>query len=136
MDQDAEQLRLLSIFHYVVGGLMALFACIPIIHLLVGLFMIFGSSVHRHGASQPPMFIGIFFVLIALAFIVFGWTLAILTLLAGRSLNGRRRYTFCFVIACLLCSFAPFGTVLGVFTIIVLLRPSVKKLFGCPVAPA
>ena len=27
VSQDGEHLRLLSIFHYVVGGLMALFAC-------------------------------------------------------------------------------------------------------------
>jgi hypothetical protein len=28
------------------------------------------------------------------------------------------------------CMFMPFGTVLGVFTIVVLLRDSVKELFG------
>jgi hypothetical protein len=28
------------------------------------------------------------------------------------------------------CIFIPFGTVLGVFTIIVLMRPTVKELFG------
>ena len=113
---------------------MALFACIPIIHLVIGLFIIFGANPHRHGGTPPPAFVGIFFVLIAAVFIILGWTLAVLTLCAGRSLSQRRRYTFCFVIACILCAFAPFGTVLGVFTIIVLMRPSVKKLFGYPVA--
>jgi hypothetical protein len=34
------------------------------------------------------------------------------------------------VIAALLCMFMPFGTVLGVFTIIVLVRDSVKALFN------
>lgn len=33
--KDLEHLRLLSIFHYVVGGLIALFACFPIIHLMM-----------------------------------------------------------------------------------------------------
>jgi hypothetical protein len=32
--------------------------------------------------------------------------------------------------AAISCIFMPFGTVLGVFTIIVLLRPSVKELFA------
>ena len=32
------------------------------------------------------------------------------------------------------CIFMPVGTVLGVFTIIVLVRNSVKALFGMPVA--
>jgi hypothetical protein len=49
--------------------------------------------------------------------------------LAGRNLAQQRRYTFCLVIAGLLCIFIPFGTVLGVFTIVVLVRPSVKALF-------
>jgi hypothetical protein len=35
----------------------------------------------------------------------------------------------CFVVAAIECIFMPFGTVLGVFTIIVLSRPSVKALF-------
>jgi hypothetical protein len=34
-----------------------------------------------------------------------------------------------FVIACIECLFMPFGTILGVFTLIVLSRESVKKLF-------
>jgi hypothetical protein len=33
------------------------------------------------------------------------------------------------VIAAIQCAFTPFGTVLGVFTLIVLVRPSVKALF-------
>ena len=34
------------------------------------------------------------------------------------------------IVAGLECMMMPFGTVLGVFTIIVLLRPSVRQLFG------
>jgi hypothetical protein len=36
---------------------------------------------------------------------------------------------FCLVMASITCMFMPFGTVLGVFTLIVLMRPSVKPLF-------
>jgi hypothetical protein len=39
-------------------------------------------------------------------------------------------YTICFVMACGECMFMPFGTVLGVFTILVLNRQSVKGLFA------
>ena len=41
----------------------------------------------------------------------------------------------CIVMAALACLSMPFGTVLGVFTIIVLARPSVQALFSRPVAP-
>jgi hypothetical protein len=30
---DEQHLQLLAIFHYVVGGMTALFACMPLIHL-------------------------------------------------------------------------------------------------------
>ena len=56
--------------------------------------------------------------------------------LAGRYLARRERYTFCLVVAGVECMFMPFGTVLGVFTIIVLSRPSVKDLFGALPAAA
>jgi hypothetical protein len=35
MDQDTEQLRLLSIFHYIVAGLAALFSFFPLLYTLV-----------------------------------------------------------------------------------------------------
>jgi hypothetical protein len=37
---------------------------------------------------------------------------------------------FCLVMGGVECLFMPFGTVLGVFTIIVLMREPVKQLFG------
>jgi len=58
-----------------------------------------------------------------------GWTLAVCMLIAGRNLAKRRHHTFCLVVAAISCIFMPFGTILGVLTIIVLMRPSVKGLF-------
>jgi len=49
---------------------------------------------------------------------------------AGRSLSRRKHYWFAFVVGCIECIFVPFGTILGVFTIIVLSRESVKTLFS------
>jgi hypothetical protein len=77
---------------------------------------------------------GWFFVGFAAIMILFGWAFAFCMILAGRSLAARRRYTFCIVMAAIGCLFMPFGTVLGVFSVIVLLRPSVKELFIHPAA--
>ena len=52
-----------------------------------------------------------------------------LFVLAGRNLARRRRYLFCQVVAGVGCMFMPFGTVLGVFTLVVLSRPAVRNLF-------
>ena len=59
-----------------------------------------------------------------------GLAMATCVAIAGRRLAGHRSYTFCLVIAGIECAFSPFGTVLGVFTIVVLIRPSVKERFG------
>jgi hypothetical protein len=127
---DNEHLRLLSIFHYVLGGISAFFACIPIIHFVFGLVMIIAPHAFGHGKDQPPAFLGWFFVFFAIVIMVLGWTYAALVLIAGRSLAVRKRYTLCFIVACVECLWMPFGTVLGVFTIIVLNRASVKQLFN------
>ena len=39
MTQDDEHLRLLATFHYEVGGLAALIALLPIVHLVFGFFV-------------------------------------------------------------------------------------------------
>jgi len=116
----------------VVAGLMALFACIPFIHFFMGLALATGTFPDTDPEAQP---IGIFIMVFAGLFILAGWTLAVLIAYAGRSLQARRRYTYCLVMAGVECIFMPFGTVLGVFTIIVLMRDSVKEMFGRPVAP-
>jgi hypothetical protein len=139
MNQDLEHLRLLSIFHYIMGGIMAFFASIPLIHVAVGIFFMLAPRFLPHSAnhadSLPPAFLGLFFVIFGSLFMLLGWTLALLTILSGRNLARRTRPTFCFVVACLLCLWIPFGTVLGVFTIIVLNRESVKSLFAPPATP-
>ena len=130
MNQDLEHLRLLSIFHYVVAGIVGLFSCLPCLHLAMGIAMLAGAFEDGHG--QPPPIVGLIFVVIAIVMIVLGWAFAFCLYLAGRSLAGRVRYTFCLVMAALATAFMPFGTVLGVFTILVLVRPSVKELFLSP----
>lgn len=129
MTRDEEHLKLLSIFHYVVGGLAGLFALFPIFYLVIGLFLILAPEKLDGKEGPPPTFIGWIFVIIAAVFITIGWVFAALILMTGRFLAKRRHYMFCLVMGGVECIFTPFGLVLGVFTIIVLLRESVKQLF-------
>jgi hypothetical protein len=127
---DNEHLKLLSIFHYVKGGISAFFSCFFLIYLVFGLFFIFAPHVFGHGKDQPPAFMGWLFVFLGSLFLLFGWTFAALTLIAGRCIARRKHYTFCFVWACVDCLSIPFGTALGICTILVLKRPSVRELFN------
>jgi hypothetical protein len=125
-NQDEKNLDLLSMFHYILGGITALFGCFPLLHLGAGIAMLAGVF---DGPEVPPLFVGWFFVLFAGAFILFYWSMAILIIISGRRLKQRRSHTFCLVIAGIMCMNMPLGTVLGVFTIITLVKDSVKELF-------
>ena len=136
-NQDEEHLRLLATFHYVVAGLGALFACMPLMHVAMGVMMHTDPSFMGGGKSAPPpAFMGYFFIAMGGAFVLFGWAAAVCTFISGRFLAKRRKRMFSFVVAALLCMFFPFGTVLGVFTIIVLSRDSVQRLYEAPHSPA
>ena len=131
MDRDTEQLNLLAIFHYVVAGLAGIFSFFPLIYTTIGVIFIFAA---RHGTAKPgeelpPEFLGWIFAVLGLVLFVIGIAIAICILISGRSLALRKRYSFALVIACIECLFVPFGTILGVFTIVVLSRESVKALF-------
>jgi hypothetical protein len=138
MSQDREHLQLLAIFHYVVAGLAALFSFFPLLYTTVGVIFIFAA---RHGTAKPgeelpPEFLGWIFTVIGSALFLTGIAMAICILIAGRSLALRKRYSFVLVMACIECLFLPFGTILGVFTIVVLSRESVRELFSTTTAQA
>jgi hypothetical protein len=130
--KDEEHLRLLAVFHYIVAGIGALFACIPLLHVAMGVMMLMTPEVFdsgKQGAPQFPAFFGIFIIVFAGMFVLTGWAAAICTFISGLYLAKRRRRMFSFVMAALLCMFMPFGTVLGIFTIIVLSKESVQRLY-------
>lgn len=83
--------------------------------------------------GPPPDLVGWFFMAFAGGFIVLGLTVATCVALAGRFLARRKHYLFCLIVAGVTAAMCmPFGTMLGVFSIIVLVRPAVKEAFGYP----
>jgi len=130
VNKDVEHLRLLSIFHYIVGGLTCFFAFFPVIHLVLGIIAIVSPEKLADKSGQvPPPFFGWMFAILGGAAIILGLTYAICIILAGKFIARRTHYIFCLVIAGFSCLSFPFGTILGVFTFIVLFRPQVKEMF-------
>ena len=127
MNEDEQHLRLLSISHYVVAGLAGLFSLLPVFHLVIGLGLVSGSLETN---DEWGSVLGLFLAVIAVVMIAVGLCFAACLALAGRFLAARRNRTYCLVMACLACMFVPLGTVLGVLTIIVLMRDSVRDQFG------
>jgi hypothetical protein len=137
MNQDKEHLRLLAIFHYVVAGFAALVSFFPLLYSIVGVFLLYAAHQPGPGNQEPPpAFLGWIFIVLGALFFLAGVTMAICILIAGRCLSRRKGYAFALVMACVECLFIPFGTILGVFTIVALSRESVRTLFLTAQPPA
>ena len=127
---DIKDVELLALFHFIGAG----FALLAMGGVL--LHYAFFSSVMkdpeiwaRNPQAAPPqaLFEGLKWFYLAIG----GWfaTSLVLNVLAGFCLLRRKGRTFCFVVAAFDCLHMPIGTVLGIFTIIVLARDSVRDLF-------
>jgi hypothetical protein len=127
--QDEQHLDILVILHYVYGGLIALGGCVPLIYVFVGAMFVSGGIPPDSRGQGPPKEMGYFFIAFGLVLSLFLWALAGAIVASGRFLSQRKNWIYCIIIAGLECINMPLGTLLGVFTIIVLVRQSVKELF-------
>jgi hypothetical protein len=128
-DQDREHLRLLSIFYYIWAGFQSLGGLIGLAFIGVGAFFASSRQIAQSNNPPPPWFGAIFAGMGALLFVTVEG-MAALSFLTGRFLDRRQHHTFCVVISALNCMSLPLGTALGVFSILVLQRSSVKALFA------
>jgi hypothetical protein len=129
---DEEHLRLLAIGHYIVGGLYIAFASIFIFHFVFALMGAFHPEMFAHpGRPNPGPPDGMFTVMAWLlgCFIVLGCAFGGLNIYVGRCIKRRSRRALTLIVACLNTLAVPLGTILGVCTLLVLTRRSVKKLY-------
>ena len=130
---DYGHLKLLSIFHYVWGGFIALVSCVFVIHIVLGIVMLANPAAMNSGRPNnppPPAGLGLVFIGMGAVGVLVGWAVGGLNVFAGRSIAQRRRWLFVLIMAGINCLSVPFGTALGVFTFVVLLRDPVKARFG------
>ncbi|MGN7915865.1 hypothetical protein [Lysobacter sp. ESA13C] len=127
---DASQLRTLSILYYVLAGLNAfmLLSFVGVFAIIVALAPA-GPATSETSSGDSTMASGIAFGLILASF-VFSLACAGLQFMTARRLRERRSPRFCQIVAGLSCLSVPLGTLLGVFTFIVLARPSVQAQFA------
>jgi hypothetical protein len=126
---DDRHLSTLSILHFVGAGLAFLgLGFVGLHYALMG--TVFNNPELWKNATQPPP--ADFFAVFKWIYVVLAaWyvTSLALNLLAGIYLRRKAHRTFCFVVAGMNCLHMPLGTILGIFTIIVLARGSVAAAF-------
>jgi hypothetical protein len=122
---DQSSLNSLAIFHFVYAALIGLGGCIMLAVVLFG-FGLASSATHLRGGGIFAG--GVFMVVLGcLAAVLF--LKAFLVFYSGVSLRRAKNKTLSQVVACLCCLNFPMGTLLGVFTLITLGRPSVAALY-------
>ncbi len=126
---DSDQIKLLRVFHFVGAGLGYLGLLFIFAHFAAFRAILENPALLSN--KQPPPPPG-FFVAIKILYVLFGtWFVAsaVLNLLSGLFLSARKHRTFSLVVAALNCLHMPLGTILGVFTIVVLMRDSVRRSY-------
>jgi hypothetical protein len=145
--EDAEHLSALSIGHFILSAV-ALLGVVPtLIYGVAGAKLVdeFGSDLSMamgnipgqpgadpFGGGPDAMLqdLSTLLTTMIVALVVLGVVSAVHLLVVGVKIRQRRWWTFCYLTGWGECLMFPFGTILGIFTIIVLSRSSVKRLFG------
>ena len=123
---DEEHLRLLALFHYISGGMTLAFSLmfVVMIGFMSAMFSMVPPHAPQHGGPPPAMVFLLFF-----AFAGIGVLLGVLDIIVGRCISLRRARVFSLIVAIPGVIFIPYGTILSIFTLLVLDRRSVKKLY-------
>lgn len=115
---------------FLVKGVLNL--CLSILFIFYGCIgFILGAIIDTNETSTHLAFnLGWIFIAIGGIGLFFCIVLGVITLLASKYLKDIKNYNFIFVIAIINCLTGILGIVLGVFTLIELTKPEVKRLFN------
>lgn len=130
---DDEHLKLLSVGYLVSGGLTALFSLFGLFYAGMGLFML-AIALSQKSSSAPPVAAALLFGTVGLLFLAIFIVITVCKFRVASYLQQRRGRTFCLIVAALTAIAFPYGTMLSVFTFLVLCRPSVIARFNTPSA--
>ena len=128
---DADHVKLLAIFHFVLAGLSLAGLAFLFLHWMIMHSFMGNPALWKDAKGGPPP--AEFFAIFKWFYVFFGVvivTLGLGNLLSGWCLLKRRARMFSLVVAGVNCLGFPFGTALGVFTLIILLRESVIELYS------
>jgi hypothetical protein len=147
-----ERLRFLAIGYYVRGGVIIAFSSFLLIYVVmlsafsfipesnwkpsptptpsVSTFSSPTPAPHPSNSEAPPVIFLRIMAGIMGGVMLLGWIFGALTLYAGRSIQKRKHKALIYVMAAFNCMFIPYGTLLGVFTFIILGSPPAIQEFS------
>ena len=129
---NAARFRQLTVFHYVLSGLSLMGGVFLSLHYCV-MNMTFGHPDVPNGGQNVPFDTYQFFAAFRWFYIAMGLMMAVsvvINLASGYSLFRRKYRVFSIAVASVDCVIAPLGIVLGVFTIMHLVKDSVIEEYS------
>ncbi|MEQ8855166.1 hypothetical protein [Gimesia sp.] len=124
MERDERQLKLLSKIQ-VIYGIVNVFVTYLFYETIY-----FGFDAYRKTMEQTKPDHQVELELgFGLVIFLVGVAILFCIILAGQSLSRHESYEFCMMVAIFECLLIPLGTIIGIWTILVLRRPSVRALF-------
>jgi len=149
-----DRLRLLSLSYYISGAIGAAFVSFLLIHFFLMLGFSFvpasqwnapatspgsaqyasptpfpAASPTAKSAQAPPVIVFRIIAGVIGAIIICGWALGALTAYAGHCVKNRKHKLFIYVMAGINCIWIPYGTLLGIATILLFQWPEVQAEF-------
>lgn len=108
----------------------AVTACFSLMGLAcAAMGFMFASFPVPEGQNPPPEWFGALFGTLGIVITLLMWALAAAKLRVAKALRERNMRTLCVAVAVFTMLGIPFGTLLGILTLLVLGRPSVERLF-------
>ncbi len=127
---EKEHLRLLSIFHYVWGGITLVSSFLALPYIGMGFWALRSPDMFEADGDMSAVVFGWMFLGFGLLFLVSGLIYGVVVIVSGRCLAKHKGYWLSFGVACLECLMMPIGTALGIFTLLTLSKDTVKALYG------
>jgi hypothetical protein len=131
---DEEHIKLLSMFHYISGAITLFVSLIFLLQFFLFSFIfdevmtsLMDIALVGNYDFDPELFSLFIYLWIVLFSLFFAFGLA--QIFSGKFLKAKEHRIFSFIIAFINILFFPYGTILGVMTIIVLSRSSVMELY-------
>jgi hypothetical protein len=129
MNKDLDHLKILGILHTIWGILAILFGLLfGIMYIGIGAAAAASPNSTTEDTGMSSGTFGGIFIVIGIVFLGAAAIYGILLIMAGGKLRKQRGYGFCFFVAILDLLGFP-SIILGIFTLIVLNRSTVKELF-------
>lgn len=128
MTSEAHNLGVFKILYIIKGIIILAFSLLPLLFMVLGVHHLHDHDLYEEDASIG----GIMLLSIGCLLFLFLMILGILTLLMAKFISEKRNYDFILVMAIINCLTGILGIILGIFMILELNKPEVKRLFGKP----